>query len=101
MVSNRESSPQERRKAVADYASQLFGVKIESNHIIEESLSKVINSTLPFSRDELREAFRKPIPTHLADFLNNPFSAWLETTFGIEQETDGGIVGEFPYLNRR
>ena len=24
MVSNRESSPQERRKAVADYASQLF-----------------------------------------------------------------------------
>jgi superfamily II DNA/RNA helicase len=88
MVSNREGSPQERRKAVADYASQLFGVKIESNNIIEESLSKVTNSTFTFFRDELIEAIRKPIPTHLPDFLNNPFSAWLETTFGIEQEID-------------
>ena len=89
MVSNRESSPLERRKAVADYASQLFGVKIEADNIIEESLSRVTNPFQTFSRDKLVEAFLNPFPSNLADILNNPFSAWIEETFGIEQETDG------------
>lgn len=90
------SSRAERRKKVAEFASQLFGVHIEPENVIEETLQRVIPRSAPPTADDLRKALQHPLPDQDWDsFSQNPLSSWIEETFGLE-EKDGHLQRRVP-----
>ncbi len=82
----------EQQAQVASVASQLFGVPVRPEHVIGETLRR---ATPP--RDERDPAFvaalterladpsRQP-PADYQDFVNDPLSIWIESTFGVQAE---------------
>lgn len=95
MVSSRASSKEERKKAVAQFAGKLFGVKIEHENVIEETIDRI---TIPsnLTPDSLRRAIQNPLPSDKESFISNPLSVWIEETFGIEVEPDGNLRRKTP-----
>jgi len=96
MASGRFMTAQERRQAVAKFASRIFGVEVEPEDVIEEQLHRItLRETLP-SPDELRQALENPIPGTLEEMLENPLTTWIEHTFGIEVQSDGSLRRRTP-----
>jgi hypothetical protein len=81
----------ERASAVASVASNLFGVPVLPQHVIDESLRWIVERQTP-SPDDLRAALAAP-PAALdwAGFVRHPLAAWVETTFGLREEPDGRL----------
>jgi len=91
MVAGKTTSKKERQEGVAQFASKIFGVTIESDSIIEESLKRITPiPTIP-SAEMLREALNLPAPRTAEEMIQNPLTAWIELTFGIEEEPDGQL----------
>ncbi len=85
------STRDERRNAVAEVATRVFGVTIPSQNVIEESLQPATAVSLATSAEELRSAILNPPPAATAEAVrNHPLSSWLEQTVGIEL-----VGGEF------
>lgn len=85
----------ERRQEVASFASKLFGTAVKPENVIEESLQRVIPYASSPTAKELRDAVTGPLPEpYWESFSVNPLSAWIESTFGLEETSDG-------YLRRR
>ncbi|MCS7089195.1 MAG: DEAD/DEAH box helicase [Limisphaera sp.] len=81
------STRTERIEAVADFATKLFGVKVEPAHVIEETLRRTIPQPRPIDPDRLRAALEAPLPNPTwADFAQHPLAAWIEDTFGLIEE---------------
>ena len=92
---------EERQSGVAAMASQLFGTTVQPEHVIGETLRRTTSS-----RDEQDPAFvreltkrvqdveRKP-PHNYQDFIADPLSIWIESTFGLREE-DGRLVRSTP-----
>jgi len=77
----------ERRKAVAEVASKIFGVTVKPDNVIEESLRRTIPRPTPPTAAELTAALNVPTSSPSWDeFSSNPLSAWIEDTFGIIEE---------------
>ena len=86
----------ERRKAVADIAAKLFGAPFFPEHIIEESLLRVTNTSV--SDNELPGLLSEYLHTDYTfkwtdndpALLDNPLAIWVErtmgTTWGCNQE---------------
>ncbi|WP_129677558.1 DEAD/DEAH box helicase [Candidatus Chloroploca sp. Khr17] len=85
----------EQQAEVAAVASQLFGTTVLPQHVVGETLRRV---TPEFHADDA--AFRAalgarlgdpstPPPTTYADFVADPLSRWLESTFGVTTEPEG------------
>lgn len=78
----------ERRQAVADVASKLFGAPFSTDHIIEETLLRVTNKTV--SDNELPSLLTQYLHSDYsfgwADndpaLLSNPLAIWVERTMG-------------------
>lgn len=82
----------EQQVQVASVASQLFGVPVRPEHVIGETLRRATPA-----RDERDPAFvaaltervadpsREP-PTDYQEFVNDPLSSWIESTFGVQAE---------------
>jgi ATP-dependent helicase YprA (DUF1998 family) len=96
MVAGSATTPHERRQAVADFASKLFGVQIHRDHVIEETLRRVTSMPGTPAADELRQALQAPLPTTLEQIVQHPLTAWTELTFGLEQETGGHLRRRTP-----
>jgi len=91
MVAGKTTSKKERQEGVAQFASKIFGVTIESDSIIEESLKRITPiPTIP-SAEMLREALNLPAPRTAEEMIQNPLTAWIELTFGVEEEPDGQL----------
>ncbi len=93
-----EGTRADRQHTVAHVASKLFGVEINSSHIIDETLERAIGRSLP-AADELNAAIAAGLPpsdeqTREA-FLAHPLSAWIEMTFGLAEQ-DGHWVRRTP-----
>ena len=103
MVAAPTVSAAQRRQAVADFASRLFGHPFREEDIIEETLVPFSVGGLP-SPEELRAALeqegespgeaRSPAPSHaqapsLSAFARHPLTRWLEHAIGLEPEEDG------------
>lgn len=88
---------QERREAAAETASQLFGVAVRPENVIDETLRRIIAADRPADEAALRAAVEAPLPpTQSAeDLRTNPLAAWLEWTFGVDQE-EGRLVRRRP-----
>lgn len=76
----------ERRTAVAEFASKLFGAQLKPENVIEESLRRLMP---PPTADKatLRQAVQGPLPAKdWLSFSSHPLSAWIENCFGIREE---------------
>ncbi|RMH50632.1 MAG: DEAD/DEAH box helicase [Bacteroidetes bacterium] len=86
----------EQQREVARVASLLFGVTVQPEHVIGETLRRRTKERDPADK-AFREALRRSIeegpdgiPREYDRFLTCPLAAWVETTFGIARESDGG-----------
>lgn len=89
MVADPSASGTERRRPVADFASQLFGTIVPESNIIEETLVPIAAVEPPPSPDELGSALREPTPATADELLTNPLTRWMETAVGIEEDKEG------------
>lgn len=91
MVAGKTTSKRGRQVGVAQFASKIFGVAIEPDSIIEESLKRITPiPTIP-SAEILRSTLDSPVPQRAEEMIKNPLTAWIELTFGIEEEPDGQL----------
>ena len=90
---------EERRKAVADVATKIFGIPIRPEHVIDETLRPLtVHSSLAVndSPSALRDAVLSGLPEPSYDaFIAHPITAWIEQTFGVEPE-DGHLKRRTP-----
>lgn len=85
-------SREERRRAVSLFASQLFGVDMEPESVIEESLQPLTPEDTPVDADSLRTALGGcDGPATWEKFRRDPLTKWVENTFGLQREADGHL----------
>ena len=100
MVADRSATSRERRQAIADFASRFFGHPFSPEDIIEETLTPFTEGGMP-SEAELREALQdlgalnRPDLTP-DDYRRHPLSRWIEYTFGLEPDSEGGYRRRVP-----
>jgi ATP-dependent helicase YprA (DUF1998 family) len=86
----------EQRRQVAASASRLFGVTLEPEQVIGETLRRatpVPDLSDPAFRQALTQRVADPIyplPTTVPAFLADPLAAWLESTVGVQVEASSG-----------
>lgn len=85
MVADRGSSADARRRAVAEFASRLFGERMSASQVIEETLVSFTDAGQP-SGDELREALDASVPGDVEAFKRHALARWAEGEFGVEPE---------------
>ena len=88
-----EGSVEDRNAAVANVASRLFGVAVNSCNIVTETLEPVTRDDAPTDATSLKlsiEAGAPANPTH-AELARHPVAAWVELNLGLE-ERDGKLV---------
>jgi hypothetical protein len=90
-----EGKRQDRRSAVAAVATKLFGATVKPENVVDETLQRAIQIPVPPDGPGLRAAVEAPIPADLAGFTRSPLAAWVEHTFGLEEE-DGRLVRRRP-----
>src|SRR5262249_8746158 len=89
----------DRRHAAADVATKLFGTSIPSDNVIDETLRRAIQVSAPSDGAELKRDAQAPVPQEIASFVQSPFAAWTENTFGLDEE-DGRLVRRKPITFR-
>ncbi len=97
MSTGRTLEARERRAAVADFAARLFGHPFAEQDIIEETLQPFTQGGIPATA-ELRRLLRDPAPLEISleAFRAHPIPRWIEHTFGIEPEAQGGFRRRVP-----
>ncbi len=95
MVANRDATPEQRREAVATFATRLFGQEIAADQIIEETLVAFTEGGAP-SQHELAQTWATPVPETIGEFKRHPLVRWAEMEFGIEPEAGGRFRRRVP-----
>jgi len=80
-----EGTRNEQREKVAEVGSTLFGINITSDNVIDEKLKPSTTFNKKISREDFLNSLESGIPDNYDDFINHPFSRWIEKTFGIEK----------------
>jgi superfamily II DNA/RNA helicase len=96
MVAGKATSKKERQDAVAQFAEKLFGVKVESENVVEEALDRTTDSSNAPTPENLRKSIEGSLPAGKEDFLSNPLAVWIEETFGIDVEPNGNLRRKIP-----
>ena len=90
-----EGSHAERSIQVATVASRLFGTEVRPSEVISETLRRTTPE--PSDRPDFTEALIRsvtgdtPEPTSYDAMRRDPFSSWIESSFGLETR-DGRLV---------
>lgn len=95
MVAHKNDTTQERRRAVADFASRFFGHPIGADAVIEETLESITTGGLP-SSEEVNASFYEALPDSPQAFRRHPLVRWLEYALGIKMEPDGRLWRRMP-----
>jgi len=95
LVAHRGAGPEERRRAVAEFASKFFGAEIAPDQVVEETLEPATIGGPP-SPEELRTSLSGPLPADLEGLRRHPLARWLEYALGVEQEADGRLRRRVP-----
>lgn len=85
----------DRRRQVADVASNLFGADVSPDDVIGETLQRFAAKRDLASeafRAELRASLDAPLPADLEGYRNHPLSSWLEGVVGLETDDEGTLV---------
>lgn len=86
-----EGTYDQRQAKVADVASLLFGAPVRPQEVIGETLRRATPETDledPMFVQRLTERVRSgdPAPSDYAQFIADPLSIWIESTFGLEDD---------------
>jgi superfamily II DNA/RNA helicase len=82
----------DQRAKVAEVATRLFGTEVTAARVIGETLARATAPT-DWTSEQLRECVRtRPVPSGYEDLADWPLASWIETTFGLTDETATGIV---------
>jgi len=95
MVASREASPEERRRAVADFATRMFGQPFLPEQVVEETLMPFTKGGEP-STEELKAALNNPLPDDMEAFRRHPMARWVEWNLGLETEAGGLLRRRVP-----
>ena len=91
----------ERRKEIAEAGSRLFGVTVEPECVVDETLRRITQVAPPATLEEFKAAVEAPRPGASAEAIRaHPLAAWVETTFGVRQE-DGRLIRKSPITYRQ
>lgn len=76
---------QQRRQAVADFATRLFGTAVAEENVIEETLQRSlpVEHNAPMS---LAASLTHMPEATWTSFSQHPLSGWIENTFGLKEE---------------
>lgn len=89
-----------RRAEIAEAGTHLFGVNVEPENVVDESLRRVTSVDPPADALATRTAIEAPRPSNnIERLIAHPLAAWIETTFGITTE-DGRLVRREPVTYR-
>lgn len=84
-----EGTRANRKQTVAGVASKLFGVEVKADNVIDETLERTIQRPHP-TPTELQQAISVEVPPMeeqtLETFKTHPLAAWIEMTFGLQEE---------------
>lgn len=86
----------QQRAEVAQVATLLFGAQVNPERVVMETLRRATpdkNLTDPDFKQELTDSIQSPVQKSLdnyQDFIEDPLSIWIETTFGITAEPGSG-----------
>jgi len=95
MVADPAASQAERRQAVAEFASRLFGAEIPDSNVVEETLVPM-TSLDPVTPAELSAAIHAPTPSGAEELLTSPLARWIESVAGLEQDGSGTLRRRSP-----
>lgn len=85
-----------QQEEIAEVAARLFGATVKPERIIGETLQRATTAEEldnPDFKRQLTERIRNPQnqpSPHYPDFINDPLSIWIETTFGLTTEAESG-----------
>jgi ATP-dependent helicase YprA (DUF1998 family)/very-short-patch-repair endonuclease len=85
-----------QRQKIAEVATKLFGAKVKAERVIGETLRRAtkaqdVNTPAFIAQLTRRVAdLQQEPPQEYGDFVNDPLSTWIETTFGLAVEEDTG-----------
>jgi len=89
-------SREQRRGDIAAAASKLFGVTVPPGNVIDESLQRVATIPAPRVPDEVRAAVEAAPPAATLEAVAaHPLVAWIEETFGLQEE-EGRLIRRPP-----
>ena len=88
-------SSEEQRREVARVSQRFFGVDFTPEQVIAETLERStpeIDPSEPSMRERIREAVfsEEEPPSGYEAFRDHPLASWIESTFGVREETDTG-----------
>lgn len=89
MVSGEGVEAAERRQAVADFASKIFGVPVPPSNVIEEQFQP-LSPLETVGPQDLRSALEGPLPQTIEELLKHPLTWWIERNLGFRITPDGG-----------
>ncbi|GCE23605.1 DEAD/DEAH box helicase [Dictyobacter kobayashii] len=92
----------QQRQEVSTMASRIFGCEVQPDHVIGETLVRVTDEV-----DEASPAFQRALtqrvahyqqsqPQNYSEFQHDPLSIWIESTFGVQRQTDGRLGRKKP-----
>jgi ATP-dependent helicase YprA (DUF1998 family)/very-short-patch-repair endonuclease len=86
---------EERQKEVARVASLIFGADVKADHVIGETLRRVTPEQSDDDKAFINALSRRILDIGSSaqkyiDFINDPLSSWIESTFGLATEPESG-----------
>lgn len=83
-----EGVAEDRNKVVAGFASRLFGSEVKPDHIITETLDRVIPEGAAADPEALAKAVQAGVPEGALyeELRQHPIAAWIESRLGLERE---------------
>lgn len=84
----------EQRAGVAELATRLFGVPIQPECVVGETLRRATVGDL--SRERLAARIGQPAPSSRHDLARNELAIWIEQTFGLRQDDEGRLARQTP-----
>jgi RAD3-like DEAD/DEAH box helicase/uncharacterized protein DUF1998/helicase-like protein len=96
-----EGSTEDKRRVIAQVASKLFAVEMETNQVVVETLERVTDPTRQSGsvRPVLGAAVDAGVPPTIsnAELYRHPLAIWVETTLGVTwSDADQGWVRARP-----
>ena len=86
-----EGDASDQREAVAAVASTMFGVRVQPEHVIGETLERITDPRA-ISAEALRQRITDTnAPADYETFASDPLAAWIEESFGFEQDANSGL----------
>ncbi|MBC7348310.1 MAG: DEAD/DEAH box helicase, partial [Clostridia bacterium] len=87
MVSDEQMGTGERRRAVADFASKIFGTAVPPENVIEERF-RPLSPLADVDPQALRAAVENPLPDTAEELRKHPLTWWIERHLGFRTAAD-------------